>query len=580
MSIRRKLLLTSLLLIVVALGSADFLLSRYTARREVKNAQQQLEGQIRLLAPALATVDPQTLQQWANRSGDESRARVTVIDRDGVVLADSQHDTTTMDNHAGRPEVRQALTGQIGSAVRHSATLDVDLCYVAVPAALPGKPVILRLAVPLRQIQVAMLEILRIILESSCVAMVCALLIAYLLSRSFSLRIQRIQAYAKELVNADYSKVLAPEPDDELGSVARSLRGMAEQFRKMLRRLSDESALRKAILASMVEGVVAVDKDLRLTFCNDSFAQAVSARGTLPANLPLLEVVRDPALLDLLKQVLATGQPVRKRLTLMAQVFEVQAAPIEGDPLMGAIAILHEVTRVEHLERVRKDFVANISHDLRTPLAAIQGYAETLLESGSEDQENSRKSLQIIRSNAIRLGDLASDLLTLSELETERETPTAERISVREVAEAVMRMVEADAAAANVRAVLGEIVAVSIMGQRLRLEHALLNLLRNAIKFNRPGGEVRLEASAADGNVRITVRDTGIGIPSTELPRIFERSYCVDKARSRENGGTGLGLAIVKHIAEKMHGQVTVESQLGRWTAFTLRFPCAPDSSR
>ena len=175
--IRRKLLLTSLLLILAALGSADFLLSRYTAGREVKNAQQQLEGQIRLLVPALATVDASALREWTDRIGEQSRARVTVIDREGVVLADSQHDSSTMDNHARRPEVLQAMAGKIGSAVRHSATLDADLCYVAVPAALPGKPgIILRLAVPLKQIQTAMIEILWIILQSSAVAMLCALL--------------------------------------------------------------------------------------------------------------------------------------------------------------------------------------------------------------------------------------------------------------------------------------------------------------------------------------------------------------------------------------------------------------------
>jgi two-component system phosphate regulon sensor histidine kinase PhoR len=577
--IRRKLLFTALVLIVVALGSADVLLSRYTAARELKQTQQALEGQIRILTPALAAVDPAAVNEWANRAGEQTRARVTIIDRGGVVLADSQHDTASMDNHAGRPEVVQALAGRTGTSVRHSATLDVDLCYLAAPANLAGKPgVILRLAVPLRQVQVAMVEIRWLILQASGIAMACALIIAYFLSRSFSLRVLRIQAYARELVNADYSGTLAPEPDDELGSVGRSLREMAEQFRRMLRRLADELGLRKAILAGMVEGVVAVDRDLRLTFCNSSFARAVKARDPLPANLPLVEVVRDPSLIDLLKRVLEKRQPLRVRLTLMAGdggLFDVQAAPIEDGRAMGAIAILHEVTQVEYLRRVSKDLVANISHDLRTPLAAIQGYAETLLEGAAEDGENNRKFLQIIRGNAVRLGDMAADLLTLSELEAEQEPPPAARIPVREVAESVVRTVEADAAARNIDVILINGEEVDIMGQPMRFEHALMNLVRNAINFNRPGGKVRLETSRLAGEVSITVRDTGIGIPSAELERIFERSYCVDKARSRENGGTGLGLAIVKHIVEKMEGTVTVESQLGKGSAFTLRFAAA-----
>jgi two-component system phosphate regulon sensor histidine kinase PhoR len=575
--ILRKLLTTSLLLILAALGSADLLLSRYTATREINHARQELEGQIRILSPALAAIDLSALAEWSTRAGEQTRARVTIIDRNGVVLADSQHDTGTMDNHSGRPEIIQALAGQTGSSIRHSATLDVDLCYVAVPAGLVGKPgVVLRLAVPLSQIRVAMMEVRWRIFQASLIALVCALLIAYLVSRQFSSRIRRIQAYAGELVNANYSGALAPGPEDELGSVARSLRGMADQFRRMLRRLSDESAQRRAILASMVEGVVAVDHDLHVTFCNSSFAGAVKAREPLAPNLPLLEVVRDPQLLDLLKRVLETGQPHRMRLALVSadgRVFEVQAAPIEGDPALGAIAILHEVTQVEHLQRVRKDFVANISHDLRTPLASIQGYAETLLDGASEDQESNRRFLEIIRGNAVRLGDLAADLLTLSELEAEEAPPPASLVSVREVAESVARTVEADAAAQDISVLVCEGDPVHIMGQPLRFEHAVMNLVRNAIRFNRPGGEVRLETALADGNARITVRDTGIGIPSWELPRIFERSYCVDKARSRENGGTGLGLAIVKHVVENMHGVVTVESQLGKGSAFTLQFP-------
>jgi anti-sigma regulatory factor (Ser/Thr protein kinase) len=222
------------------------------------------------------------------------------------------------------------------------------------------------------------------------------------------------------------------------------------------------------------------------------------------------------------------------------------------------------VTDVEHLERVRKDFVANISHELRTPLAAIRGYAETLLDGAAQDPAANRKFLEIICRNTVRLGDMASDLLALSEMESEREPPPAEKVSVREAAAAALAAVENEAVARHVDVFAGAIEDVHVMGQRFRLEHALVNLLANGIRFNRAGGEVRLAAILVGDRVRITVSDTGIGIPFQDLPRIFERFYCVDKARSRETGGTGLGLAIVKHAAERMAGTVTVESRPGK----------------
>jgi two-component system phosphate regulon sensor histidine kinase PhoR len=242
---------------------------------------------------------------------------------------------------------------------------------------------------------------------------------------------------------------------------------------------------------------------------------------------------------------------------------------------LGALAVLRDITELEHLERVRKDFVANISHELRTPLAAIRGYAETLLDGASEDPANNRKFLEIICRNTVRLGDMASDLLALSELEAERQPPPGERIPVREAVGTALRAVESEAVERGVDVFPGAIEDVYVVGQRFRLEHALVNLLANAIRFNRPGGEVRVEAVAVGGEVRTRVSDTGIGIPYQDLPRIFERFYCVDKARSRETGGTGLGLAIVKHVVEKMGGTVSVESRLGKGSVFTLQFPAA-----
>jgi len=575
----RKLLLASVLLIGSTLGSADLLLTRYTAARERSLVQQQMVRSMRVIAPTVVSVAPQNLRKWAEDADSKLGSRVTVIDSGGAVLADSRHDPETMENHRERPEVRTALSGRPGSSIRRSSTLDVDFYYYAVPVELAGRTnAVLRLALPLEQVGASIAAVRLLILRASAFAALVALLIAYYIAQTFTRRIRRIQSYASELVNEDYSGTLTAETDDELGSVALSLRAMAEHFRKMLALLARESARRETILSGMVEGVLAVDHDLRVTFYNDAFARVVHARTPVPERLSMLRVVRDPSLRALLSRVIAGGVPVRERIALInadGRAFEVQASPLDEEGKTGAIATFHDVTELERLERVRKDFVANISHELRTPLAAIHGYTETLLDGALEDAENNRRFLQVIAAQTVRLSDLASDLLALSEIEAERIPVPGERISVLEAAENALHLLEGQAKARNVRVLLGAADDVYVEGQTFRLERAISNLLLNGINYNRAGGEARLDVRGDGQTVRISITDTGIGIPFEEISRIFERFYRVDKARSRQTGGTGLGLSIVKHTVERMGGSIAVDSQLGKGSVFTLILPAA-----
>jgi two-component system, OmpR family, phosphate regulon sensor histidine kinase PhoR len=576
-SIFGKLLLTSALLIGVALASADFLLTRYAEDRERSLVQRQIPQSLRAILPALFSNPPKNLQKWADDIDAALNSRVTIIDSSGVVMADSRHDPETMENHRSRPEVAAALAGHPGAAFRRSATLDVEFYYYAESVELPGRPnSVLRLAVPLTQVAASVAAVRALILRASAVAALLALLLAYLVSGAFTRRIRRIENYAKELVNADYSGTLAAESDDELGSVARSLRIMAEHFRGMLARLAQESSRREAILGSMVEGILAVERNLRITFYNDAFARAVHAGASAPNGVFLSQVVRDPALGELLSRVIASGTPARQRMCLISaegRVFQVQAAPLDEPGGRGAIATFHDITELERLERTRKDFVANISHELRTPLAAIQGYAETLLEGALEDTENSRKFLEIIATHTTRINNLASDLLTLSEIEAERIPVPSEKISALELVENALQRVAARANERDIRASLNAVDEVYVAGQRGRLERAISNLLLNAINFNRPGGEVRVDVRRVDATARISIADDGIGIAPQDLRRIFERFYRVDAARSHQTGGAGLGLSIVKNTVERAGGSIVVDSQPGKGSVFTLVFP-------
>jgi two-component system phosphate regulon sensor histidine kinase PhoR len=394
--------------------------------------------------------------------------------------------------------------------------------------------------------------------------------------RNFRGRMRHLKAYVENLVNAP-AQLPSPEPRDELGELAESLGRVADQVSGLMAQVRIEGAQRDAILTGMVEGVLAVDRELRVTFCNTAFAAALGAQGPVPAGLPVLRLVRDPEFLEMLRGAAAGGESWKRRLQLAGadgRWFEVQAARLEGAANSGAMAILHDITDLERLERVRKDFVANVSHELRTPLAAIRGYAETLLDGALDDPENRRRFVEVIQSHAIRLNNIAADLLTLSELESGRPPAGPSRIPVLQTLEAALRTVESEANLRQVRLGWGTVEDLHVMGTRIKLEQAFVNLLDNAVKFNRPGGEVWVEAGrAGNGKVAVIIADDGIGIPFQDLPRIFERFYRVDKARSRAVGGTGLGLSIVKHVIEQMDGTVAVESQLGKGSRFTVVLP-------
>lgn len=412
-------------------------------------------------------------------------------------------------------------------------------------------------------------------LAASVVAALVALVAAFSLSHSFTARIQRMRAFAENLRNTPSAQVPLRESDDELGRLAASLNHIAARMKELASGLGEEAARREAILAGMLEGVLAVNERLEVIFCNDALARLLGADPLSVRLMPAWQLFRDRTLEHMLRQALISGETSKERLRLdelPGRTFEVQVSRLSAASRSGAIAILHDITDLERLERVRRDFVANVSHELRTPLTAIRGYAETLLEGALDDQQNNRRFLEIIQANANRLNSIASDLLILSELEHQ---PLAELepVAIREVLESAVRVIEPEARVHEVRLLCEEPPDIEVMGEKVRLEQAFVNLFSNAVKFNRPAGEVRLRVARAGGFVHITVSDTGIGIPPEHLDRIFERFYRVDKARSRELGGTGLGLSIVKHVVERMGGSVSVESRVDQGSSFTVSLP-------
>jgi len=394
--------------------------------------------------------------------------------------------------------------------------------------------------------------------------------LAFSLAKSLTRRINSLTAFVDGVLDQNGERPALIHGDDELGELTRSVSRMTPQIGELVNRLSMELTRREAVLASMNEAVLAVDAQLNVTFCNHSFHRAVGDHG-VSQGTPLIRMVRDPDLFRVLKQVVDSGDPVRRRVQLAGRSFDVNAALLANSTSRGAIAILHDVSPEEHLERVKRDFIANVSHEFRTPLATIRGYAETLLDGGLEDHKNRRKFVEIIQANGIRLNNIAADLLTLSDLEAGRPEPEPGPIPVADAVMSAVRAVEPAARLRNLSLRVGEIPDAVILGYGIRFEQALLNLLDNAVKFNRENGEVGVQVERRpEGRVEVCIWDTGIGIPALDLTRIFERFYRVDKARSRQVGGTGLGLSIVKHAIEQMNGTITVESTMGNGSRFTI----------
>ena len=420
-----------------------------------------------------------------------------------------------------------------------------------------------------------------------------ALILTWLFARAIDWHIQRLKSFAEHVLQT----TTPPEPSSEAAWVFdastetalldQTLRRMATRIHELVNRLSLESGRRDLILKSMAEGVLAVDHQMRVLFCNQALSTALGLRQPVAENAPLVGLVRDPQLLSLISAVLTSGEPMKRKLQFSlplldsaddASVFEAYAAPLaspdEKIPHRGALIILHDITAMERLERVRRDFVANVSHELRTPLTAIRGYAETLLNGALADTEHNRRFVEIIQSHAIRLNNIASDLLTLSDLESGRRDADPGPVSVEEAINTAILTVETEARIRGVSLMRHSGSSAFITGHALRLEQALVNLLDNAVKFNYQGGEARIDSGLTpEGRVFISVSDTGSGIPSADLPRIFERFFRVDRARSREVGGTGLGLSIVRHVVERMNGTIKVESRLGKGTTFTILLP-------
>jgi two-component system phosphate regulon sensor histidine kinase PhoR len=509
-----------------------------------------------------------SLQQMANEEARITETRVTIIARNGVVLADTEADPKTMENHAGRPEVVAALAGNTGSSSRVSHTVGIEFLYLAVPS---GDKIV-RLAYPLSSLQRNLASIRSNLLRATALALLLALLLAMVIAEVISRRLRRIVRFAEQVAAGDLAARIAETGGDEIAQVAMALDRTARRLEVNFAAVRESRSELEALLNSMTDGVIAVSPDMKVRWANHAIGGILHQPVRIGA--PVIELMRHP---DFLATLDAALQSKRRESTIIASLSGRRSFSLTAEPLPdgGVVSVLHDISEVERVEKTRRDFIANVSHELRTPLTSIRGYSETLLESDGLLTDNARDFLQIIRRNAERMGRLTEDLLVLARVESGEEKLDLRPHSARILLGEAVSSMQEDARTAEVALEVENVPDWQVMADNYAVHQVFGNLISNALRYAQDGKKIIVGAHERENGIEFFVRDFGPGIASEHLPRIFERFYRVDKARSRESGGTGLGLAIVKHIVLNHGGAVRVESTVGHGTTFFFLLPKA-----
>ncbi|MCU0917765.1 MAG: ATP-binding protein [Planctomycetes bacterium] len=518
-------------------------------------------------------------KQLGRPGGDQ--IRLSIIDPTGRVLGDSHEDPASMENHAGRPEIREARQNGGGSSIRFSPTLETQMMYVAVAVKEQDTPVaVVRVASPLTEIDHVLRGMYLHMVWAGAIVAVAAALLSLWISRGISRPIVAIQQVAERFAGGQLDLRVPMPPSAELAALARSLNQMAAQLGERIATITEQRNKLDAVLSSMAEGVFAVDDRSRIVSVNPAASGLLGVDPVRAQGRLLEEVIRNVDLQQFVRQTLAGVQPAESDISLPlpdGRDLSLQGAALtdaRGRP-SGAVIVLNDMTRIRRLETVRRDFVANVSHELKTPVTSIQGFVEALTDGGVKDPTQVERYLDIISRQATRLNAIIDDLLALSRLEEagERRTLTFGVGPIQPVLEEAIRLSGIKAQEKKMTVALTCAPDVEARINPPLLEQAVMNLIDNAVKYSPEGSRIRVEAAAGDREVTIAVADEGYGIAAEHLPRIFERFYVVDKSRSRKLGGTGLGLAIVKHIAQAHGGRVTVESTPGSGSTFALHLP-------
>jgi len=582
--IRTKLLLTYLLLILISLFISALAiigpLQNYYLKYVENGLIKDTHLVSRILAPYLQEHNYEQVDVIVRELGEQLATRITVINKNGEVLGETHESVSVMENHANRPEIKTALEGKTGTATRFSKTLDTTHIYLALPYKIQGDiEAVIRLSLPLLGIEETFALLRKTLLIGGLFASLIAFFLSFWLAGTFTKPIEKITQTADKISKGDLDQKVFIASNDELALLAQSINDMSASLKVQIDKVITGKQRLETILNHMASGVIVIDSNGLIININPQAERIFGINEQNAVGRPYHRIIRDFNLLENIDQIMnkQSHSATSYEFSISSpkkHMFKAYAAPvIYKDKIQQIVIVFHDITTLRQLEKMKTDFIANASHELRTPVASIKGFAETLMNGALEDRETAQKFINIINKEAERLGILINDLLDLSQLETKNEinkTPTDIKELIIESAGYLES--QAQEKGVTVSAELTEQIPV-IFANKDMLKRAFLNLIDNAIKYTPQGGNIRISTAIEQEYLLIKFTDNGTGIPNEDLPRLFERFFRIDRARTQEVKGTGLGLSIVKHIIEQHQGKVKVESQIGKGSIFTLALP-------
>ncbi|TWU23601.1 HAMP domain-containing sensor histidine kinase [Bythopirellula polymerisocia] len=584
-----KLFIASAALVILAVGACVLIVSGWQEEQLVEQARHRLRDTAALVREDIGTDfadgDRQQLQEKLRRIGASTNIRFTIVDVKGNVLADSEQDSldsvNAMENHLARKEFVQASRNGEGQSRRQSPTLGIPFLYYNLSIR-NGEDTVgfVRAALPVVPLNEQVASIHKLIALVGLGVALTSLIVAYWLTKRLVSPINVLTEAAEAVAEGRYSQRIRVKSNDDLGRLARSFERMSSELGTRETQLRESIERQTTVLEGMVEGVIAVDRQEHVLFANSAAGKKLRFSPDNVAGLPLLEVVRSHELRAIVQQALKSDQPVRGEIAWQTKksplTLEVQATQLAGIPPAGVVLVLHDISELKRLEGLRQQFVANVSHELKTPLSSIKAYTETLLNGALNDHEHVRHFLTRIDDQSTRLHELILDLLSIARIESGQTTLEFSNLPIHKVVHACIHDYEERARAGGVT-LINQVTDTSlhVRAEEEGLLQILNNLVDNAIKYTPEGGTVTIGCHTEGDKAVIEVSDTGSGIDPEHHDRLFERFYRVDKARSRELGGTGLGLAIVKHLCNAMQGSISVESSPGQGSTFAVRLRLA-----